>query len=166
LAAKGFSEAQTSENDVPAANGNLDPAQDAAARTVEQGRPRRSTPNGKFFLFGILLAELILAEPVDLDERNHVQGRWSDLSGLLWDLETVPGAFQAVKFCFDNAKDKRWINAGSRLTVGQKEQLIEDILKPIKTYYMAVRDEDPYVSESFDIADHEDNSLSFQDALG
>ena len=166
FAVKGFSEEPTGENDAPAVNGGLHPGPDTGAQPDEQTCPRRSAPSDKLFLLGILLAELLLGEPVELDEQNQVKGRWPDLRRLLWELEKVPGGFGAVKFCFDNARDKRWIKAGSGLTVGQKEKLIENVLNPIKTYYTVFRDKDPYVSETFDITHHEDNNLSFQDALG
>lgn len=166
LAVKGFSEEPTGEKDAPAANEGLNPAPDTGAQADEQTCPRRSAPSDKLFLFGILLAELLLGEPVDLDEKNQVKGKWTNLRSLLWELEKVPGVFGAVKFCFDNARDKRWIKAGSGLTLGQKEKLIEKVLKPIKTYYTVFKDKDPYVGETFNITHHEDNNLSFQDALG
>ena len=133
---------------------------DPGAQPKEQACPRRSAPSDKLFLFGILLAELLLGEPVDLDGHNNVKGKWPNLTGLLWDLDKVPGAFGAVKFCFDNAKDKRWIKTGSSLTVGQKEKLIENVLEPVKTYYTVFRDKQPYRSTAFNIRDHEDLKLS------
>ena len=166
FAVKGFSDDPTGENDASVANGGSHSGPDSGTQPDEQTCPRRSAPSDKLFLFGILLAELLLGEPIDLDEQNQVGGRWQNLQSLLWELEKVPGVFGAVKFCFDNAKDKRWIKAGSGLTVGQKEKLIENILKPIKTYYTVVRDKDLYVSKTFDITHHEDNNFTFQDALG
>ena len=162
FAVKGFSDDPTGENDASVANGGSHPGPDSGVQPDEQTCPRRSAPSDKLFLSGILLAELLLGEPIDLDKQNQVEGRWRNLQSLLWELEKVPGVFGAVKFCFDNARDKRWIKAGSRLTVGQKEKLIEEVLNPIKTYYTVVRDKDPYVSKTFDITHHKDNNLFFK----
>ena len=159
-AVKGFSEYPTGGNDTSIMNGGSHPGPDSGAQPDEEPCPRRSAPSDKLFLLGILLAELLLGEPIDLDEQNQVKDRWEDLQSLLWALEKVPGVFGAVKFCFDNARDERWIKAGSDLTVGQKEKLIERVLKTIKTYYTVVRDKDPYVSTTFDITHHEDNNFS------
>ena len=156
LAVKAFSEEPIGEDNAPAVDRGLQQAPDPDAQPKEQACPRRSAPSDKLFLFGILLAELVLGEPIDLDEHNQVKGKWPNLPSLLWDLENIPGAFGAVKFCFDNAKDKRWIETGSGLTVGQKERLIENVLKPIKTYYTVFRDKKPYNSITFNISDHED----------
>ena len=43
--------------------------------------------------------------------------------------------------------------------MGQKAKLIENVLKPIKTYYTVFRDKKPYNSVTFDISDHEDISF-------
>ena len=167
FAAKGFSDDPVVDNEAPTANVGGHPQSDDGAQPENQTCSRRSARSDKLLLFGILLAELVLGEPIDLDEQNQIKGRFPNLPRLQRELrESVPGAFGAVKTCFDNATDERWIEAGSILSVGQLETLIDDVLKPIHTHYKVVKDNTLYESRTFDINEHKDDNLSFHDAQG
>ncbi|MCJ1401440.1 hypothetical protein MMC11_004653 [Xylographa trunciseda] len=112
--------------------------------------PRNYLPANKLYLLGVLLAELFLSEPIDLEvsgshlrpsDRQRFQSNL-DIVKQLENYEAVGKnnpVTRAVDFCFRNATRDEWTRSQQSITKAQTSALIENVLTPVHNYYLIVK---------------------------
>jgi hypothetical protein len=118
------------------ADGHLNQLDDCGPGPVQLSCMHEVTTQNKLEILGRLLAELLLGKPID---PNQV---WTDV---YWEVESrVPGDIpNAVYFCFKNSEMDNWITASAKLSIGQIDKLVDNVIKPLQKYYETIRDNTP-----------------------
>jgi hypothetical protein len=160
---------QGDQNGAPAENANVPQTQPAAAQEAAPGQTctRQSSPGKKLHLFGILLAELLLAQPIELDADLRPTGEFTELTQIYWRIKKTvsTNAASAVHFCFQNANNNRWDTRRHELASKQLAELIKNVLGPVKKHYDVVwercKEQSEHVDKIFDVAqDYADASFA------
>ncbi|KAJ5462433.1 collagen triple helix repeat (20 copies) domain-containing protein [Penicillium desertorum] len=129
-------------------------------------KTHQSSLGDKLHLFGILLAELLLGEPIDLqaDLRANIK---STTANIYWILskDVSANAASAVHFCFQSSGNGKWDTTKDELANEQRAELVYNELEPVKKHYETIRGhcktQSKYVDDVFLFAqDHADGAFS------
>src|SRR5438552_1281445 len=99
-----------------------------------------------------MLAELLLAQPIELDADLRPTGEFTAVTQIYWCInrKVSTNAASAVHFCFQNAGKSRWDTRRHDLANKQRAELIKNVLKPVKMHYEGVRNHCEAQSEHVD----------------
>ncbi|KAI8945827.1 hypothetical protein F4801DRAFT_567023, partial [Xylaria longipes] len=117
-------------------DGNLDPPTSC---------PKKLDLKHPFYYFGILLAELALARPIQ-SVSNF------DLRQPAWQFqcpehENIPPQLKkAITFCFDRATDEKWLDKTEALATDRVGDFLKGVLEPVKQYHDVVKENFKYSS--------------------